>query len=238
MEMNIGNKIRELRKKKGITQEQLASALGITSQAVSKWEMSTGYPDIAMLPVIAGYFGVSMDTLFNYDADKLEENIMNVLYHSRGGKPFEEAEKILLEGIAIFPARYRLTCHEYLFGKFFLGKSVSCSKLENYIFCCHNITALFYCDSIIPQLRGLGKQLAVAVRVSLSNAAQILHANIPNPTLQSPLQTLQYIRLPKCGYREFREVFYDRIFYHLQTRTTRRQRRQKRRKMFKLGSGE
>ena len=48
MEMNIGNKIRELRKKKGITQEQLASALGITSQAVSKWEMSTGYPDIAM----------------------------------------------------------------------------------------------------------------------------------------------------------------------------------------------
>ena len=42
MEMNIGNKIRELRKKKGITQEQLAAALGITSQAVSKWEMSTG----------------------------------------------------------------------------------------------------------------------------------------------------------------------------------------------------
>ena len=108
MEMNIGNKIRELRKKKGITQEQLAYALGITSQAVSKWEMSTGYPDIAMLPVIAGYFGVSMDTLFNYDADKLEENIMNVLYNSRGGKPFEVAEKILLEGIADYPNGYIL----------------------------------------------------------------------------------------------------------------------------------
>ncbi len=108
MEMNIGNKIRELRKKKGITQEQLASALGITSQAVSKWEMSTGYPDIAMLPVIAGYFCVSMDTLFNYDADKLEENIMNVLYNSRGGRPFEEAEKILLEGIADYPTGYIL----------------------------------------------------------------------------------------------------------------------------------
>ncbi len=108
MEMNIGNKIRELRKKKGITQEQLASALGITSQAVSKWEMSTGYPDIAMLPVIAGYFGVSMDTLFNYDADKLEEKIMDVLYQSRGGKPFEVAEKILLEGIADYPTGYIL----------------------------------------------------------------------------------------------------------------------------------
>ena len=108
MEMNIGNKIRELRKKKGITQEHLASALGITSQAVSKWEMSTGYPDIAMLPVIAGYFDVSMDTLFNYDADKLEENIMNVLYSSRGGRPFEEAEKILLEGIADYPGGHIL----------------------------------------------------------------------------------------------------------------------------------
>ena len=108
MEMNIGNKIRELRKKKGITQEQLASALGITSQAVSKWEMSTGYPDIAMLPVIAGYFGVSMDTLFNYDADKLEEKIMEVLYSSRGGRPFEEAEKILLEGIAAYPGGHIL----------------------------------------------------------------------------------------------------------------------------------
>ena len=108
MEMNIGNKIRELRKKKGITQEQLASALGITSQAVSKWEMSTGYPDIAMLPIIAGYFGVSMDTLFNYDADKLEEKIMEVLYHSRGGRPFEEAERILLEGISAFPGGYIL----------------------------------------------------------------------------------------------------------------------------------
>ena len=107
--MNIGNKIRELRKKKGITQEQLATALGITSQAVSKWEMSTGYPDIAMLPVVAGYFGVSMDTLFNYDADKLEEKIMDVLYHSRvDAHTFEEAEKILLEGIADYPTGYIL----------------------------------------------------------------------------------------------------------------------------------
>ena len=108
MKMDMGNKIRELRKKKGITQEQLASALGITSQAVSKWEMNTGYPDVAMLPVIAGYFGVSMDILFNYDADKLEENIMNVLYSSRGGRPFEEAEKILLAGIADYPTGYIL----------------------------------------------------------------------------------------------------------------------------------
>ena len=104
MEMNIGIKVRELRKKRGITQEQLASALGITSQAVSKWEMSMGYPDISMLPIIAGYFGVSMDALFNYDVDKLEENIMNVLYASRANAhTFEEKERILVEGIGNYP---------------------------------------------------------------------------------------------------------------------------------------
>ncbi len=109
MEMNIGNKIRELRKKKGITQEQLACALGVTSQAVSKWELGTGYPDISMLPVIAGYFGVSMDTLFNYDADKLEEKIMAVLYQSRvDADTFEETEKILLKGIADYPSGHIL----------------------------------------------------------------------------------------------------------------------------------
>lgn len=114
MEMNIGNKIRELRKNKGITQEQLALALGITSQAVSRWEMNTGLPDIAMLPIIAGYFGVSMDALFNYNTENLEEKIMDILYNSRmdastyESRSFEESEKILLKGIADYPGGHIL----------------------------------------------------------------------------------------------------------------------------------
>ena len=63
--INLGNKIRALRKKKGITQEQLAGALNMSPQAVSKWEMGAGYPDVALLPVIAAYFGVSLDVLFD-----------------------------------------------------------------------------------------------------------------------------------------------------------------------------
>lgn len=54
--INIGNKIRELRKKKGITQEVLASVLSVSPQAVSKWESGLTYPDMEMIPVIAGYF--------------------------------------------------------------------------------------------------------------------------------------------------------------------------------------
>ncbi|MBQ4598567.1 MAG: helix-turn-helix transcriptional regulator [Clostridia bacterium] len=65
--INIGNKIRELRKKKGITQEALAAALWVSPQAVSKWESGLTYPDLTMIPVIAGYFEISLDALFDYD---------------------------------------------------------------------------------------------------------------------------------------------------------------------------
>ncbi len=62
--MNIGKNIKALRLEKGVTQEQLASHLGITYQAVSKWENNANTPDIAMLPDIADYFGVTIDFLF------------------------------------------------------------------------------------------------------------------------------------------------------------------------------
>ena len=70
MEM-IGTKIQALRKNKGITQEQLAEVLAVSAQAVSKWENSVSMPDIHLLPVIARYFGITMDELFNYRLDAL-----------------------------------------------------------------------------------------------------------------------------------------------------------------------
>ena len=59
----IGKRIAELRKAKGVRQEDLAQHVGVTSQAVSKWE-NGGVPDTELLPVIAEYFGVSIDGLF------------------------------------------------------------------------------------------------------------------------------------------------------------------------------
>ena len=66
----IGNKIRELRLKHNITQSQLAEVLSVTIQSVSKWETGRSFPDITLLPVIARYFGISMDELFEYHADE------------------------------------------------------------------------------------------------------------------------------------------------------------------------
>lgn len=65
--MKIGENIRALRQRKGLTQEQVAQQLGVTYQAVSKWENGTNTPDIALLPEIAALFGVTIDALFSLD---------------------------------------------------------------------------------------------------------------------------------------------------------------------------
>ena len=62
----IGQTIRQLRRAKGVTQEDLAGALNVTYQAVSKWENGTAQPDIMLMPSLATYFGVTIDELFGY----------------------------------------------------------------------------------------------------------------------------------------------------------------------------
>ncbi len=63
--MNIGNNIKQLRQQKNLTQDQVAERLGISYQAVSKWENNANTPDISLLPQIAELFGVSIDALFS-----------------------------------------------------------------------------------------------------------------------------------------------------------------------------
>jgi len=66
MNVKIGAKIKELRKRDDITQEQLADFLGVTNQAISKWESENGYPDIEYIALIAKFFNVTIDYLFDY----------------------------------------------------------------------------------------------------------------------------------------------------------------------------
>ena len=67
----IGTKIQTLRRKKNMTQAQLAEVLAVSSQSVSKWENNLSIPDISLLPIIARFFGITMDELFDYRLDAL-----------------------------------------------------------------------------------------------------------------------------------------------------------------------
>lgn len=83
-ELNLGNRIRLLRKQKGITQETMASALLVSPQAVSKWESGVSYPELTLVPVIARYLGVSLDALFDYDPAAIEQEVARLVEDNRG----------------------------------------------------------------------------------------------------------------------------------------------------------
>ena len=67
MKLYLGENMRRLRLEKDMTQEALAEALGVSPQTVSRWEGGASYPDVELLPEIAGYFDVSVDMLIGAD---------------------------------------------------------------------------------------------------------------------------------------------------------------------------
>lgn len=91
--LRISENIVRLRKQKGITQDELASFLGVTKASVSKWENGQSMPDIMLLPEIATYFDVTVDTLLGYEPQLSKEQIQK-LYAQLGEDfarlPFEE----------------------------------------------------------------------------------------------------------------------------------------------------
>ena len=78
MEIQINKKLKELRRKKRNTQEELCKYLDISVQAVSKWECGDGLPDISLLPKIAAFYGVSVDTLLGVDEDAKNIRIQKI----------------------------------------------------------------------------------------------------------------------------------------------------------------
>ena len=72
--MDLGHQLKELRKKKGISQENLANVLGVSRQAVYKWENNKGYPDIENLIRLSDYFEVTIDEIIRKDP-KFQKNI-------------------------------------------------------------------------------------------------------------------------------------------------------------------
>ncbi len=75
LNMDIGNKIKQLRLKAGLTQEQLGATLGISPQSISKWECGVTMPDITLLPLISSELGVTIDEIFDLTADQKLQRI-------------------------------------------------------------------------------------------------------------------------------------------------------------------
>lgn len=78
MQLSIGKNIQNKRKTMGLTQDQLATALGVSVAAVSKWETGSAYPDITLLSPIARLLGVTVDELLGFESQLSEDEAMEI----------------------------------------------------------------------------------------------------------------------------------------------------------------
>ena len=114
MKKTLGNKIQEIRKSKKITQEELAEKLGVTPQAVSKWETDNSYPDIDLLVEIADLFDYTVDELLgrkNKDtrilSDDVQKDINKMLLKVRITTEDDEKTKVEIN----LPIQLVLSCY-------------------------------------------------------------------------------------------------------------------------------
>ncbi|MBQ4339168.1 MAG: helix-turn-helix transcriptional regulator [Clostridia bacterium] len=111
MTVYFGENVKKLRKAKELTQETLADFLGVSFQAVSKWERNESYPDITTLPAIAAFFGVSVDFLLGIDMMENDKKIKDYCdKYSRlwnEGK-VAEVRDVMKQAVAEFPGNFDL----------------------------------------------------------------------------------------------------------------------------------
>lgn len=110
MKLDIGDKIRKYRRDTELTQDEFAEKLGVSEQAVSRWECGTAYPDLEMIPLIAGFFGVSTDELLG---------VLEILRDARVKRYWDEFENLTDtdEKIALLRSAWTEFPYEYEFAK-------------------------------------------------------------------------------------------------------------------------
>lgn len=111
MTLSFGNTIKNLRIKRGLSQEKLAEHLGVAPQSISKWERNEGYPDITFLIPLAEFFDVTLDTLMGRDESKKElkiQNILSQIEHCRHTGDHETKNKLIKEAFKEFPYDFRI----------------------------------------------------------------------------------------------------------------------------------
>lgn len=109
--LKIGENIRKYRREKELSQETLAERLNVSFQTVSKWERGETYPDITLLPAIANFFNVSVDTLLGVQEIKETESvkeIINTLYECDTHYEYDKAREVVDNAIKMYPNNFEL----------------------------------------------------------------------------------------------------------------------------------
>lgn len=114
-EINIARAIISKRREKGLTQDDLASYIGVSKASVSKWETGQSYPDITFLPQLAAFFNISIDELMGYEPQMDKEDIRKLYLKLSADftiKPFDEVlghcREIAKKYFSCFPLLFQI----------------------------------------------------------------------------------------------------------------------------------
>ena len=157
--------IAKYRKELNLTQEGLAQQLGVTNQAVSKWESGQSCPDIALLPKLADLFGITIDALFGREIREEPKTelpwpddgtLRVVLYagHTHVGQSHPKAQEISFcyEGPALnISSELSIRCGDVM-GSVAAGGSVNCDDVYGNIITQGNVT----CDDVKGDIQAMG----------------------------------------------------------------------------------
>ena len=164
--MTLGTQIALLRKQNNITQEALAQQLGVTNQAVSKWESDQCCPDVTLLPKLADIFHISIDTLFGRPTPKADKGfsfpwpddntlhaVLFVGHTLVDGHPAEKEITFHYEGPALnVSSNFSVTCED-VDGNINAGSTVSCTDVSGSIHAGGNVN----CGDVAGDLCAGGK---------------------------------------------------------------------------------
>ena len=129
--MEIGKRIRQMRTNKGVTQEELANALNVSNQAVSRWETGITMPDINLLPAIALFFGVTIDEIFNPTPEEKLERLRRRFYYTEdylSDDEFQSALSFLKEQEGVYDDTAEIW---HLLAQLYLNRIEKDKKLVN-----------------------------------------------------------------------------------------------------------
>lgn len=157
MKDQLAKNICRYRKAKGLTQEELARALGVTYQAVSKWETAQTLPDISLLPMLSRIFGISVDKLLGYASQERQITIYEEEYRTPGYYWGVEPSKMCYKVLETIPPTRHLKLLD-----------IGCGEGKDAVFLARNgydVTAFDISDAGIEKTKRLADQAGVRVNV-------------------------------------------------------------------------
>ncbi len=146
--MTFGQRIKKLRKEADYTQEQLGEMLGVSTQAVSRWETDAAMPDICLLAPIANLFNVTTDYLLDVDIQRKNDRINDILKKAADAtnccknERWNDAVEIIRDGLRLYPDSWEMKSRLALYLQFYRGDEAtkkSCYEEANKL--CEDIVA-------------------------------------------------------------------------------------------------